>query len=251
MACCLKAPSHYQCSRKAIGSSDIADDFEKSLIKIIRQIVWSSENLFINLNWNIWWYFQSVWWFAQNPVFMKIIGHFWWLGPNVWWEISQIWIKYIKPIGQIDVTDESWKFFGYTDNQTNCLMCRKTFQVHCITWTNVDLSSVTSIDIHLRSISQDMLINLTRNKYSKITILKLLSFLCVDESLKVDTCIMFQVMWSCLLCYECLWWSVIVQKKYWRKSMGLSHTEDGTDLRRNMNMETFMFELCTCVRLKG
>ena len=35
---------------------------------------------------------------------MKIIGHighFRWLGPNVWWEISQIWIDYIKPIGQM------------------------------------------------------------------------------------------------------------------------------------------------------
>ena len=49
------------------------------------------------------------------PVFMKIIGHighFRWLGPNVWWEISQIWIEYIKPIRQM--SDESWKFFGYT-----------------------------------------------------------------------------------------------------------------------------------------
>ena len=48
-------------------------------------------------------------------VFMKIIGHirhFRWLGPNVWWEISQIWIEYIKPIGQM--SEESWKFFGYT-----------------------------------------------------------------------------------------------------------------------------------------
>ena len=33
--------------------------------------------------------------------FMKIISHFRWLGPNVWWEISQIWIEYIKPIGQM------------------------------------------------------------------------------------------------------------------------------------------------------
>ena len=40
------------------------------------------------------------------------IGHFRWLGPNVWWEISQIWIEYIKPIGQM--SDESWKFFRYT-----------------------------------------------------------------------------------------------------------------------------------------
>ena len=48
-------------------------------------------------------------------VFMKTIrhiGHFRWLVPNVSWEISQIWIEYIKPIGQI--SDESWKFFGYT-----------------------------------------------------------------------------------------------------------------------------------------
>ena len=48
-------------------------------------------------------------------VFMKIIGHvrhFRWLGPNVWWEISQIWIEYIKLIRQM--SDEPWKFFGYT-----------------------------------------------------------------------------------------------------------------------------------------
>ena len=40
------------------------------------------------------------------------IGHFRWLGPNVWWEISQILTEYIKPIGLM--SDESWKFFGYT-----------------------------------------------------------------------------------------------------------------------------------------
>ena len=51
----------------------------------------------------------------SNSVFMKIIrhiGHFRWLGPNVWWGISQIWKEYIKPIKQM--SDESWKFFGYT-----------------------------------------------------------------------------------------------------------------------------------------
>ena len=62
------------------------------------------------------WYCQlMVCTFLVSAVFMKIIGHighFWWLGPNVWWEISQIWIEYIKPIGQM--SDESWKFFGYT-----------------------------------------------------------------------------------------------------------------------------------------
>ena len=49
------------------------------------------------------------------PVFMKImghIGHFRWLGPNVSWEISQIWIEYMKLIGQM--SDELWHFFGYT-----------------------------------------------------------------------------------------------------------------------------------------
>ena len=53
--------------------------------------------------------------YMDNTVFMKIIGHiryFWWLGPNVWWEISQIWIEYIKPIGQM--SDEPWEFFGYS-----------------------------------------------------------------------------------------------------------------------------------------
>ena len=53
---------------------------------------------------------------TNKTVFMKIIGHirhFWWLDPNVWWESSQIWIEYIKPIRQM--SDESWKFFGYTD----------------------------------------------------------------------------------------------------------------------------------------
>ena len=46
---------------------------------------------------------------------MKIIvhiRHFWWLGPNVWWGISQIWVEYMKPIRQM--SDETWKFFGYT-----------------------------------------------------------------------------------------------------------------------------------------
>ena len=64
-------------------------------------------------------------------VFTKIIGHvghFRWLGPNVRWEIWRILIEYIKPIGQM--SDESWKFFGYTD-----------------------LSSVRSSGIHLRAIS--------------------------------------------------------------------------------------------------
>ena len=48
-------------------------------------------------------------------MFTKIIGHvghFWWLCPNVWWEISQNWIEYIKPFGQM--SDEPWKFFCYT-----------------------------------------------------------------------------------------------------------------------------------------
>ena len=52
---------------------------------------------------------------ATVSVFMKIIGHighFWWLDSNVWWESSQIWIECIKPIRQM--SDESWKFFGYT-----------------------------------------------------------------------------------------------------------------------------------------
>ena len=51
----------------------------------------------------------------EKAVFTKIIGHvghFRWLGPNVWWEISQIWIEYIKPIGQM--SDEPWKFFMNT-----------------------------------------------------------------------------------------------------------------------------------------
>ena len=53
--------------------------------------------------------------YMNNTVFTKIIGHirhFWWLGPNVWWGISQIWIEYIKPIGQM--SDEPWEFFGYS-----------------------------------------------------------------------------------------------------------------------------------------
>ena len=52
---------------------------------------------------------------TPHTVFMKIIGHvghFWRLGLKVWWEISQIWIEYIKPIGQM--SDDGWKFFGYT-----------------------------------------------------------------------------------------------------------------------------------------
>ena len=54
---------------------------------------------------------------VESTMFMKTmrhIGHFRWLGPNVSWEISQIWIEYIKPIGQM--SDESWKFFGYTES---------------------------------------------------------------------------------------------------------------------------------------
>ena len=49
------------------------------------------------------------------------IGHFRWLGPNISWEISQIWIEYIKPIGQM--SDESWKFFRYTG-------CRQLMSVY-------------------------------------------------------------------------------------------------------------------------
>ena len=53
-------------------------------------------------------------------VFTKIIGHirhFRWLGPNVWWEISQIWIEYIKPVGQM--SDESWNNSTTTDHFNN------------------------------------------------------------------------------------------------------------------------------------
>ena len=56
---------------------------------------------------------------GSTPVFTKIIGHvghFRWLGPNVRWEIWRILIEYIKPIGQM--SDESWKFFGYTATLT-------------------------------------------------------------------------------------------------------------------------------------
>ena len=55
------------------------------------------------------------WFKAMTSVFTKIIGHighFRWHGPNVRWEISQIWIEYIKSIGQM--SDEPWKFFGYS-----------------------------------------------------------------------------------------------------------------------------------------
>ena len=57
---------------------------------------------------------------------MKIIGHigyFWWLDPNVLWEFSQIWIEYIKPIGQM--SNESRKFFQYT-------VLLKSFQIQRI-----------------------------------------------------------------------------------------------------------------------
>ena len=57
---------------------------------------------------------------VTKAVFTKIIGHvghFRWLGPNVWWEISQIWIEYIKSIGQM--SDEPWKFFMNTDRGHN------------------------------------------------------------------------------------------------------------------------------------
>ena len=53
---------------------------------------------------------------------MKIIRHIEilrWLGPNVWWEISQIWIEYLQPVGQM--SDESWKFFRYTECGTHAI----------------------------------------------------------------------------------------------------------------------------------
>ena len=55
----------------------------------------------------------------NEAMFTNIIGHvgyLWWVGPNVWWEISQIWIEYIQPIEQM--SDEPWKFLGYTDEVT-------------------------------------------------------------------------------------------------------------------------------------
>ena len=52
---------------------------------------------------------------APNAVFTKILGHFRQLVPNVRWEISQIWIQY-KPIRHM--SDEPWKFFIYTSNDT-------------------------------------------------------------------------------------------------------------------------------------
>ena len=52
---------------------------------------------------------------APNAVFTKILGHFRQLVPNVRWEISQIWIQY-KPIRHM--SDEPWKFFIYTANDT-------------------------------------------------------------------------------------------------------------------------------------
>ena len=70
--------------------------------------------------------------FSSTTVFTKIIGHvghFRWQGPNVRWEISRIWIEYIKPIGQM--SDESWKFFGYTG--TNLLLA---LNINAIIWTN-------------------------------------------------------------------------------------------------------------------
>ena len=51
------------------------------------------------------------WRWGDTSVFTKILEHnrhFHRLGPNVWWEISQIWIEFIKPIGQM--SDELWKF---------------------------------------------------------------------------------------------------------------------------------------------
>ena len=71
---------------------------KKRLTNIFFSFFWFSNSLLLSMN--------------PSPVFMKIIGHFRWLGPNVWWEISQIWIGSIKAIRQM--SDESWKFFGYT-----------------------------------------------------------------------------------------------------------------------------------------
>ena len=42
-----------------------------------------------------------------------------------------------------------------------------------ITWANIDLSSMVICDIHLREISQEILINLIGNMCSDITLLKL------------------------------------------------------------------------------
>ena len=44
------------------------------------------------------------------------------------------------------------------------------WQPQAITWTNIDLSSEMFTGIHLRTISQEMLMNLTRNMCSEITL---------------------------------------------------------------------------------
>ena len=61
---------------------------------------------------------------APNAVFTKIIGHFRQQVPNVRWEISQIWIEY-KPIRHM--SDEPWKFFIYTANDTPAEILSRDF----------------------------------------------------------------------------------------------------------------------------
>ena len=81
------------------------------------KLTWWEEGHFLRMTYGNFFQIQ-IWKIAiltPITVFMKTIrhiGHFRWLGPYVWWEISQIWIEYIKPIRQM--SDESWKFFGYS-----------------------------------------------------------------------------------------------------------------------------------------
>ena len=90
--------------------------------------------------------------------FMKIIGHighFQWLGPNDWWEISQIWID-IKPIGQM--SDEPWKFFGYTALADSILFSVNNILaglwLNCISSVEITLFPLADILLQHRALFQ-------------------------------------------------------------------------------------------------
>ena len=77
--------------------------------------------------------------------FIRHIRHFLWLlGPNVWWQVSQIWIEYIQLIGQM--SDEPWKFFGYTDIGSKNVV-DGNLRFFCYTCTNDIFATNLGIDL--------------------------------------------------------------------------------------------------------
>ena len=77
-----------------------------------------------------------------------------------WWCILT-YCNLVKPYDDLDL-DQHWLDNGLLPDGT---------------WTKVDLSSKVLCDIHMRAISQEVLMNLIRSFCSKITLLKLLPHL--------------------------------------------------------------------------